>query len=114
MEVVRAGGAVSQSTTGAVGITMKVQEVPPGARSQPHFHQGFESAVYVVSGRLVVRWGDRLEEHAELGEGDLLYVPPQETHVVENPAADTPCRYVVARDSPTEDAVTVPWAADPA
>lgn len=110
----RSGGAVSQASTGAVGITMKLQAVPPGARSQPHFHEGFESAVYVVSGTLRIRWGQQLEHSEDLAPGDMLYVPPQETHVVENPSEDTVTQYVVARDSPTEDAVTVPWAADQA
>ncbi len=44
--------------------------------------------------------------------GDLLYVPPRETHVLENPSDSEPADYVVARDSPLEDAVVVPWAAD--
>jgi uncharacterized RmlC-like cupin family protein len=46
--------------------------------------------------------------------GDLLYVPPRETHVLENPSDVEPADYVVARDSPLEDAVIVPWAADEA
>jgi hypothetical protein len=37
-------------------------------------------------------------------------VPPNETHVVENLSDDEPADYVVARDSPTEDSVEVPWA----
>ena len=44
--------------------------------------------------------------------GDLVYVPPRETHVLENPSADEPAEYVVARDAPTEDSVEVPWADD--
>ena len=41
---------------------------------------------------------------------DLVYVPPRETHVLENVSDSDPAEYVVARDSPTEDAVVVPWA----
>ena len=44
--------------------------------------------------------------------GDLLYVPPRETHIVENRSATEPAEYVVARDSPTEDSVEVPWASE--
>jgi uncharacterized RmlC-like cupin family protein len=110
MEVVRSGGAVSQASTGATNITMRVSRVPPGARSRPHFHEGFESAVYMISGRMRVRWGEHLEQHVDVDPGDLLYVPPQETHVVENLSDTEPAEYVVARDSPTEDAVEVPWA----
>jgi len=46
----------------------------------------------------------------EVEPGDLLYVPPRETHVVVNLSDDEPADYVVARDSPTEDSVEVPWA----
>ena len=42
--------------------------------------------------------------------GDMLYVPPRQTHMVVNRSATEPAEYVVARDSPTEDSVEVPWA----
>ena len=45
---------------------------------------------------------------------DLVYVPPRETHVLENTSGTEPAEYVVARDSPHEDAVVVPWAENPA
>jgi uncharacterized RmlC-like cupin family protein len=38
-----------------------------------------------------------------------VYVPPRETHILEN-SSEEPAEYVVARDSPHEDAVVVPWA----
>ena len=41
----------------------------------------------------------------------MLWVPPHETHVLENPSATEDAEYVVARDSPTEDAVEVPVGA---
>ena len=40
----------------------------------------------------------------------MLYVPPRQTHVVVNRSETEPADYVVARDSPTEDSVEVPWA----
>ena len=47
-------------------------------------------------------------------KGDMLYVPPRETHTVRNLSESEPAEYVVARDSPTEDSVEVPWADRPA
>lgn len=104
------GAEISQSTAGAHNIYMGHFRVPAGMRSRPHYHEGCESAVYMLSGRLRVRWGDRLEQDLELEPGDLVYVPPRETHVLENVSADEAAEYVVARDSPQEDAVVVPWA----
>jgi uncharacterized RmlC-like cupin family protein len=104
------GAEVSQATTGATSIYMGVFRVPPGAQSRPHFHANCESAVFMLSGRLNVRWGDGLQEQVSLEPGDMVYVPPRETHILENPSDEEPAQYVVARDAPQEDSVEVPWA----
>jgi uncharacterized RmlC-like cupin family protein len=104
------GAEVSQATTGAHNIYMGVFRVPPGARSRPHYHANCESAVYILVGRLRVSWGDHLEHEVELEPRDLVYVPPRETHFLENLSETEPAEYVVARDSPHEDSVEVPWA----
>jgi uncharacterized RmlC-like cupin family protein len=108
------GAEISQATAGALNIYMGRFRVPAGARSRPHYHEGCESAVYMLSGGLRVRWGDHLEKELELEPGDMVYVPPRETHVLENTSDSEPADYVVARDSPTEDAVVVPWAQEDA
>jgi uncharacterized RmlC-like cupin family protein len=106
------GAEISLATAGAHNIYMGRFRVPPGASSRPHYHEGCESAVYMLTGTLTVRWGDRLEQELLLEPGDMVYVPPRETHVLENSSDAEPADYVVARDSPLEDAVVVPWAAD--
>ena len=104
------GAEISQATTGATNIYMGVFRVPPGARSRPHYHADCESAVYMLSGQLEIRWGDHLEETINIEVGDMVYVPPRETHILRNLSDKEPAEYVVARDSPTEDSVEVPWA----
>ncbi|MBV9337707.1 MAG: cupin domain-containing protein, partial [Solirubrobacterales bacterium] len=104
------GSEISQSSTGAQNIYMAVFRVPAGAQSRPHYHEKCESAVYMLSGSLRVKWGDRLEQELMLEPRDLVYVPPRETHLLENVSDSDPAEYVVARDSPLEDAVIVPWA----
>jgi uncharacterized RmlC-like cupin family protein len=104
------GAEISQATAGAHNIYMGVFRVPAGARSRPHYHENCESAVYMLSGTLLVRWGDNLEESVELEPGDLVYVPPRETHILENLSDADAAEYVVARDAPHEDSVEVPWA----
>lgn len=106
------GAEISQATAGAQNIYMGRFRVPPGARSRPHYHEGCESAVYMLAGMLRVKWGDRLEHEVTLEPGDLVYVPPRETHVLENLSDAEAAEYVVARDSPHEDAVVVPWAGE--
>ncbi len=103
------GAEISHATTGAVNLYMGVFRVPAGAQSRPHYHAECESAVYMLAGRLNVRWGESLQESFSLQPGDMVYVPPRETHVLENPS-DEAAEYVVARDAPQEDSVEVPWA----
>jgi uncharacterized RmlC-like cupin family protein len=104
------GVEVSQATAGAHNIYMGVFRVPPGSRGRPHYHDNCESALYMISGAIEIRFGDRLEESLRVEAGDLLYVPPRETHTVTNLSDTEPAQYVVARDSPTEDSVEMPWA----
>jgi uncharacterized RmlC-like cupin family protein len=104
------GAEISQTTAGAANIYMGVFRVPAGSQSRPHYHADCESAVYMLSGRLHVRWGEGLEHELSLEPGDLVYVPPRETHLLENPSEREAAEYVVARDAPQEDSVEVPWA----
>jgi uncharacterized RmlC-like cupin family protein len=106
------GAEISQATTGATNIYMGVFRVPAGAQSRPHYHESCESAVYMLSGKLEVKWGDQLEETVTLEPGDMVYVPPRETHLLTNLSDAEAAEYVVARDSPTEDSVEVPWAGE--
>ena len=101
------GAEISQATTGATNIYMGVFRVPAGAQSRPHYHESCESAVYMLSGRLEVKWGDQLEQTVRLEPGDMVYVPPRETHLLTNLSDAEAAEYVVARDSPTEDSVEV-------
>jgi uncharacterized RmlC-like cupin family protein len=106
------GAEISQATTGASNIYMGLFRVPAGAQSRPHYHERCESAVYMLSGQLEVKWGDHLEQTVTIGAGDMVYVPPRETHVLLNQSDSEPAEYVVARDSPTEDSVEVPLASE--
>jgi uncharacterized RmlC-like cupin family protein len=108
------GSEISQTTAGARGIYMGVFRVPAGAQSRPHYHENCESAVYMLSGSLSVKWGDHLEHELSLEPGDMVYVPPRETHVLEHGSATDPPEHVVARKSPYDDAVVVPSAEAPA
>ena len=104
------GHEVSRETTGSNNLFMGIFRLPPGAKSRPHYHANCESACYMLSGSMRIKWGERLENVVELERGDMLWVPPHETHVLENLSDSEAAEYVVARDSPTEDAVEVPWA----
>ena len=107
------GVEISQATAGAHNLYMGIFRVPAGSRGRPHYHDNCESALYMLSGSIEIKWGDNLEDSLIVETGDMLYVPPRVTHTVQNISDTDPAEYVVARDSPTEDSVEVPWADSP-
>ena len=76
------GAEISQATTGAHNIYMGIFRVPAGSRGRPHYHDNCESALYMLSGAIEIRFGDQLQESLTVEAGDMLYVPPRETHTV--------------------------------
>ncbi|OFX25561.1 MAG: cupin [Anaeromyxobacter sp. RBG_16_69_14] len=93
---------ISGKTTGAKELSMNIVVIPPGAKAAPHHHAGFESAVYVLQGRVETRWGDRLEHSVIAEAGDFLFIPPGVPHQPINLSATEPARALVVRNDPNE------------
>lgn len=72
--------AVSGDTVGSKHLWAGVVTMAPGLQSGAHHHGDTESVIYVISGRIRFRFGERLEEKAEAGPGDFIFVPPQVIH----------------------------------
>jgi uncharacterized RmlC-like cupin family protein len=102
---------ISGKTVGARGIAMHVVVIPPGARAEPHLHVGYETGIYVIEGRVLTRWGEKLEHEVVSEAGDFLYVPPGVPHEAVNLSATEPARAVVARNDPEEQDKVEPYAA---
>lgn len=71
---------VSAATCGSSGVWMGQFTNEPGFRSAAHHHGDVESAIYVLSGRLRMRWGDHLQHEAEAAAGDFIFVPARLVH----------------------------------
>jgi uncharacterized RmlC-like cupin family protein len=84
--------------------------VPPKGKAEPHTHSEFESAIYVISGKAIHHWGDRLQHSMETKAGDFLFVAPGVPHYPENPY-DEPVVAVVARNDPDEQEHVIPFDA---
>lgn len=93
---------VSGDTVGAQGLAMHLVVIPPGARAQPHIHRGYETAIYVIEGRVETRWGEGLAHSVVSEAGDFLFIPPDVPHEAINLSATEPARAVVARNDPAE------------
>jgi uncharacterized RmlC-like cupin family protein len=93
---------VSGETAGARGLSMNLVIIPPGTSAEPHFHQGFESAVYVLEGRVETRYGPRLEQSVITEPGDFLFIPPDVPHQPINLSQTEAARAIVVRNDPNE------------
>ena len=51
---------VSGDTCGSTGLAMHLVVVPPGAAAEPHYHDGYETAIYQLEGRVETRYGEGL------------------------------------------------------
>lgn len=92
---------ITRENTGANGLCLHVLTMQPGDRANAHYHDGHESAIYVVSGVAEQLWGDQLEHHDVVNAGDYVYIPSGVPHVVMN-LSDRPTTAVIARTDPNE------------
>lgn len=94
--------AVSAENVGSTGIWFGMITIPPGGRTVAHFHEGHETALFVMSGDEVeVYSGEQLEVRETCRAGDYLYIPPGLPHVAVN-RTDKPARVIAARTDPNE------------
>jgi uncharacterized RmlC-like cupin family protein len=100
---------ISGASVGAHGLSMHLVVIPPGARSEPHSHRGYETAIFVVEGRVRTQYGHRLESSIDSEAGDFVYIPPDMPHVAINLSESAPARAIVARNDPAEQDNVVPY-----
>jgi uncharacterized RmlC-like cupin family protein len=89
--------AITHARTGASKLWAGTVVVQPDAKTGPHHHGELETVLYVVRGRVRMRWGDSLEFTGQAGPGDFIYVPPFVPHQEINANTDEPCEAVVVR-----------------
>ena len=94
--------AISAQTAGASGLHLQMLTMPPGARAKAHKHESHETAIYVLSGRAGMWFGERLENHMVSGAGDYVYIPADVPHLPYNMSATEPCTAIVARTDPND------------
>lgn len=104
---------ISADTAGAQGLSMHMVVIPPGTRAAPHIHQGYETAIYVLHGKVETRYGDRLEESIVSEAGEFLFIPPGVPHEAINLSDTEPARAIVARNDAREQERVVPYSVQP-
>lgn len=98
---------VSKEAVGATRLAMHLGVLPPGTVGPAHTHADHETAVYVLEGEALIRWGDGLAHETRAAAGDFVFVPAGMPHQAINPSTVEPCRTVIARTDPSEHEAAV-------
>lgn len=93
---------ISALTAGAKSISMNMVVIPPGAKAEPHFHNGFETAIYILKGRVETLYGENLSKSVVNEEGDFLFIPEGVPHQPRNLNDQEAAIAIVARNDPNE------------
>jgi uncharacterized RmlC-like cupin family protein len=101
---------ISEATAGAQGISMNLVIIPPGGAAEPHVHRGYETAIYLLSGRVESRYGTGLRKSIIHEAGDFVFIPADVPHQPINLSATEPARAIVARNDPNEQESVVPYS----
>ena len=89
--------AITHARTGAEKLWAGRMVVQPDAKTGPHHHGELETVLYVVKGRVRMRWGDHLELSEEARAGDFIYATLCKRaahHLFFRPRIDRPARTV--------------------
>ena len=100
---------ISDSTAGTKGLSMHLVVIPPGGVAAPHCHREFETAIYVLEGRVETRYGPGLKQSVLNVAGDFLFIPPDLPHQAFNLSDTAPARAIVARNDPNEQENVIPY-----
>jgi uncharacterized RmlC-like cupin family protein len=93
---------ISELTVGAKGISMNIIVIPPGAKAEPHFHNGFETAIYLLKGKVETFYGENLAKSIVNEEGDFIFIPEGVPHQPRNLSDSEPALAIVSRNDPNE------------
>jgi uncharacterized RmlC-like cupin family protein len=64
---------ISEVTAGAKNISMNLIIIPPGGSAEPHLHKGYETAIYLLRGRVNTRYGQKLE-NSVICQGKISFI----------------------------------------
>lgn len=93
---------ISGASAGARGISMNVTAFGPGGQAKAHYHRGFETAIYGISGRVALYYGPALEEQCVIEPGSFCFIPAGVPHVAFNLSDTEPAISLSSRNDPAE------------
>jgi uncharacterized RmlC-like cupin family protein len=81
-------GMVREQAVATEGMWAGLVRTDAWMTSGWHHHGDYETAIYVLSGRLRMEWGSGGSEVVEAEPGDFVHVPRRTTHRESNPSSE--------------------------
>ncbi|MBL0344512.1 MAG: cupin domain-containing protein [Anaerolineales bacterium] len=105
---------ISAQSAGTKNLCMHLVIIPPGGKAVAHYHNGYETTIYIIKGRAETKYGDNLEKSSINEAGDFLFIPPNVPHQPINLSETEEVVAVVARNDPNEqESVVIYQPQDP-
>ena len=101
---------ISGTTAGTRALSLHKVRIPPGGSAKAHVHKGYETAVYLIKGRVETLYGAGLKKRVINETGDFLYIPADVPHQPFNLSQTEWAEAIVARTDPNEQESVVPYA----
>ena len=93
---------ISAQSAGTKHLCMHLVIIPPGGKAVAHYHDGYETTIYIIKGRAETKYGTDLEQSSINAAGDFIFIPPNVPHQPINLSDTEEVIAVVARNDPNE------------
>jgi uncharacterized RmlC-like cupin family protein len=100
---------ISEKTAGSTSLCMHKVVIPPGGAALPHIHDGYETAIYIIQGRVKTRYGEGLSETVINGAGDFMFIPAGVPHQPINISDTEEAIAIITRNDPNEQESVIPY-----
>ncbi len=93
---------ISGESAGTQHLSMNMVVIPAGGKAQAHIHKGFETAIYMLQGKVKTYYGEGLEKSVVHQQGDFIFIPPNVPHQPVNLSETENALAIVCRNDPNE------------
>lgn len=93
---------VSAETAGSKVLCMHMVVFPAGAKAASHYHNGYETVIYLLKGRVKTLYGVGLKKEMIHEPGDFIFIPANVPHLPMNLSDSEEAVAIVARNDPNE------------
>lgn len=100
---------ISGQSAGTKSLSLNMVIIPPGASAAPHIHRDFETAIYVLKGRVETRYGPGLRKTVINQAGDFMFIPAGVPHQAVNLSQTETAQAIVARNDANEQESVEPY-----